>query len=142
MTALCLAAVAALLFTPDEDAAKKEQEKWQGTWTLKSVENNGAKMPEGRLAGFGYRMTVTGDRYVHTVKGMNIRDVAFTLDPTAKPKTIDTRDKDNKTEKGIYELDGDTLRVCLAEEGKDRPTEFSAKEGTRCSLMVFKREKK
>jgi uncharacterized protein (TIGR03067 family) len=42
---------------------------------------------------------------------------------------------------GIYELDGDTLRVCLPEPGtgKERPTEFSGKQGR--SLTIYERRK-
>jgi hypothetical protein len=40
--------------------------------------------------------------------------------------------------KGIYELNGDTLKSCVASPGKERPTEFSAKAGSGHTLRVFK----
>jgi hypothetical protein len=41
----------------------------------------------------------------------------------------------------IYELDGDTLRICFAMPDRPvRPTEFSAGKGSVRALSVFKRE--
>ena len=64
-----------------------------------------------------------------------------------KPKTQDfsqTSEGENKgkTTLGIYEIDGDTLKTCSAEPGKDRPTEFSTNPGSGHFLRVFKKERK
>jgi hypothetical protein len=40
----------------------------------------------------------------------------------------------------IYELDGDTLKVCLGDKGIARPTEFKSAE--KVIVMTFKRMKK
>lgn len=53
------------------------------------------------------------------------------LDPAKKPKEIDFRsadDKDKDVVKGIYELDGDDLKLCLAFK-TERPTKFAAQKG-------------
>jgi uncharacterized protein (TIGR03067 family) len=69
----------------------------------------------------------------------------FVLDPGKKPKTIDIKftegpEKGN-TSLGIYELDGDTLKICLTITAKDRPTEFAAKAKSGHGFEVLKREK-
>ena len=65
--------------------------------------------------------------------------------PASASKEIDIMDetgmKNDKTKLGIYELDGDTYKFCLAPAGKPRPTEFTSKEGSGHSLGVSKREK-
>jgi uncharacterized protein (TIGR03067 family) len=74
----------------------------------------------------------------------------YKLDENKKPKTIDLtaggRDGSGKKPDdvlpGIYELDGDSLKICLGLPGKDRPTEPSAKEGAKQTLYTYKREKK
>jgi hypothetical protein len=43
---------------------------------------------------------------------------------------------------GIYEIDGDTLRVCFDPEGKKRPTEFKSASGSQTFVNVHKRAKK
>jgi uncharacterized protein (TIGR03067 family) len=69
-----------------------------------------------------------------------------TLDPTKKPKASDLTltEGENKEKRGvaIYELTGDTFRLCAARPGEKRPTEFSAKAGSGQMLIVYKREKK
>ena len=41
----------------------------------------------------------------------------------------------------IYELDGDTFRVCIAAVGKDRPSEFKAEADSQQTLIVYERVK-
>ena len=43
---------------------------------------------------------------------------------------------------GIYEISGDTLKVCFDPEGKKRPTEFKTEAGAPTVLVVHKRVKK
>ena len=87
------------------------------------------------------RVTFKGDEAgISNFQGKAIRGT-FRLDPTQQPKQIDVEVKIDVglpvvvpagTMKGIYELDGDTLRVCLlwkAAGGKDRPTDFKGATG-------------
>jgi len=46
-----------------------------------------------------------------------------------------------RTLKGIYTLDGDTLKICLTEKG-DRPKEFKLDADSKAALMTLKRDKK
>ena len=68
------------------------------------------------------------------------------LDPSKSPKTIDVMMteglKKGAVMLGIYEIDGDTLRVCFDEEGKKRPTEFKSPAGSQTFVNVHKRAKK
>jgi len=65
----------------------------------------------------------------------------YKLDPTAKPKALDLTEIGGNSAPAIYELDGDTLRICLAEgPNAVRPTEFKA-TGKRVAVVTFKREK-
>jgi uncharacterized protein (TIGR03067 family) len=68
----------------------------------------------------------------------------FTVDPARKPHAIDFRLEGgegwlriNGTYKGIYELDGDSLKLCVG-SGDERPTKFSDKGA---ALVVLKRQK-
>jgi uncharacterized protein (TIGR03067 family) len=68
-----------------------------------------------------------------------------TIDPTKTPKTIDFKPTEGadagKTFLGIYEIGGETRRLCYAEAGRDRPAEFFAKSGSGHVLVTFMREK-
>jgi uncharacterized protein (TIGR03067 family) len=65
--------------------------------------------------------------------------------PSAHPKTIDVTftegPEKGKSSYGIYELEGDTYRVCIGLTGKPRPTDFASTPGSGHVLEVLKREK-
>ena len=46
-----------------------------------------------------------------------------------------------KTFPAIYELKGDTLRICYDLSGAKRPTEFKSIAGTRLYLVTYNRKK-
>ncbi len=68
----------------------------------------------------------------------------YTVDPTKKPKAIDYTMTEGttkgKTHLGIYEVNGDMVKFCFAAPDQDRPTEFTAKEGSGWTLSVWKRD--
>src|SRR5262249_43022624 len=65
------------------------------------------------------------------------------LDPAAKPAEIDAKfgEHDYSKWKGIYKLDKDTLTICVADPGADRPKEFTAGKEVKAMLLTFKRDK-
>jgi uncharacterized protein (TIGR03067 family) len=129
----------------DEKAhVEKEVRKFQGAWTIESSETGGKKLPAGDLKGL--IVTFEGDK--HTVKkGDEVVQVGTQkLDPSQSPKAIDVimTEGPNKgaVMLGIYEIDGDTLKVCFDPNGKKRPTEFKSAPGSENFVNVHKRVKK
>jgi uncharacterized protein (TIGR03067 family) len=139
---LCLTA---LLPAPDTavDEAKKELERIQGTWVATRIEINGRPTNLG-----GSKLICTGDQYVQMAGDQEVVERGtHKLDPTKKPKhmdiTITGGEQKGLTQLGIYELEGDTLKMCVSEAGsKERPKDFSTKPGTGQIFVTFKREKK
>ncbi len=123
-----------------DDAVQKEQANFNGTWQLVSAEKDGKKTPEDVVKKI-HVVIKDGKHTVYFGDDVLAKDVQFTVDPTKTPKRVTDTLKDGQKINGIYELNGDTLKSCVAEAGKDFPTEFSAKEGTGQSLRVFKRVK-
>jgi uncharacterized protein (TIGR03067 family) len=129
----------------DEKAdLEKEVRKFKGTWTIESSETGGKKLPADELKGF--IVTFDGDK--HTVKkGDEVIQVGTQeLDPSKSPKTITVTMTEGPNKGtvmlGIYEFDGDTLKVCFDPEGKKRPTEFKSAPGSPNFVNVHKRVKK
>jgi uncharacterized protein (TIGR03067 family) len=125
------------------DPSAKERARLQGAWTVVSHEANGKKSKAATIA--GWKLTVSGDRMT-TRDGTELLDEStFRLRPAATPRGIDLKltagpDK-GKQVKGIYKLDGDSLTICVAEPGKERPKAFKTSEGSGHMLFVFKRAK-
>jgi len=67
------------------------------------------------------------------------------LDPSTTPKCVDIvitgGDQKDAVLEGIYELQGDTLKICAKVIGKERPGQFTSPEGSNIVLVVLKREK-
>lgn len=127
----------------DKADVEKELKKFQGTWTVESVEAGGKKLPADLFKG----MTVTfeGDKYSVKMGDMVIQAATLKLDPSPSPKTFDSKVTDgpnNGVILGIYEISGDTLKECFDPEGKKRPTEFKTADGSQTTLVVLKRVKK
>jgi uncharacterized protein (TIGR03067 family) len=127
-----------------EEAVQKELEALKGIWAVVSAERDGKKLSDEQLKDVTLRYDGSGN--VSVRKGeMLLFDGTIRIDPTKKPKTLDATQTSEgpdkgKTFLGIYELQGDTLKVCsAAPAGKDRPTEFSSRPGSGHFLRVYKR---
>ena len=131
----------ALLFP--KAAQADDLKNMEGTWKVESAEAGGKKVESENLKEIVVK--ITGDRY--EVKAKDKVDAGtLKLDEMQKPKSMDATDTEGldagKVVKAIYELSGDTLRVCYAIEGTERPTEFATKEGSPILMLTYKREKK
>jgi uncharacterized protein (TIGR03067 family) len=143
-TLLLLTAVLLVAADKPADANKQDLEKMQGDWGVASQVSDGKKVTDDEAQTL-FR-TVKGDTYTLCFYDKPIVKGTFTLDATAKPKTIDARPagsaKDAPPLLGIYEIEGDTYRLCFAPAGKERPKDFACKAGSGHTLTVWKREKK
>jgi uncharacterized protein (TIGR03067 family) len=132
--------------------AKADLEKLQGVWVVTAIEEGGESTTAKDLPA-AITVTFKGDKMVMdgplaAPKGEKPVKPEFTvkLDPSQKPKAIDTvalgGKFKGKTGKGIYQLDGDELKLCLPnQESKDRPTEFKSLAGSDLVVMTLKRSK-
>ena len=129
---------------PPADAVMKELALLDGEWAMVSGERDGQALPEEYVK-TATRVAKGGESTV-TIAGMVVMKSKYTIDPTKKPKAIDFEATEGeaagKKIQGIYELEGDTLKFCLAPSDKDRPTDFTAKEGSGRTVSVWKRAKK
>jgi uncharacterized protein (TIGR03067 family) len=138
--------VVGLLIAADDAKSdnKKDMEKMQGEWTMASGERNGQAIPDEFLQSL--KRTIKGDQYTVKQGDDVINGGSYTIDATKSPKTIDLKVTEGQaagqTMHGIYELQGDTMKICYASPGKPRPTEFTAKEGSEQILATWKHAKK
>lgn len=112
--------------------------KLQGTWTVVELEADGAKMPYA-----GSKIVLSGQKFTTIAMGNDFKGTVE-FDASKKPKTFDllftAGPHQGKKALGIYELDGDTWRICLAFAGiKTRPKAFATTPGSGFALETLKR---
>ena len=138
---ICMATILFVAAAWSQDAAD-ERKSLQGTWLPTAAELSENPFDEATLKTM--KLVVEGDKYTVTV-GKAIDKGTIKIDPAAKPKTMDIIGTDGpnkgKTFLTIYELNGDTLRVCYDLTGKVRPSEFKTKKGELLFLATYKRTK-
>ena len=111
----------------------------QGTWVFQSL--NGQAPGEGAPE---MSLTFSEGKYHQTMGGEVNERGTFKVDTTKKPMTIDLTIVEGsdagKTQPGIFEVTGDTLRAHFALPGeKTRPTDMKPTEG---SLFLVAKKKK
>jgi uncharacterized protein (TIGR03067 family) len=126
---------------PADDA----QKRLQGTWTAAKAERDGKAVGDVT----GHRLSFTGNRFrIRSKDGKSLYEGMFRVDSSAKPSAIDfehTRaELKGKAWKGIYALDGDTLKICdnAPDLNKSRPATFAAQAGSGYILITFRRAKR
>ena len=119
-----------------------ERKKLAGTWTPTAAELSGEPFPEEVRKTI--KLVLAGDKYT-TMVGKTTDMGTFKLYPAKTPKAMDIIGGEGpnkgKTFLAIYELKGDTLRVCYDLLGKNRPTEFATKKGTPLFFVTYRRMK-
>ena len=69
----------------------------------------------------------------------------YTIDSNTKPKSMSVTGTEGpnigKTFPAIYELKGDTLRICYDLSGEKHPTEFKSVAATKLYLVTYNRKK-
>ena len=120
--------------------AKKELDQLQGEWTMHSREVNGKPS-----ANTNWKLTIKGDQWTVTRPDGDNAAVQATikLDPSKNSKEIDLTSKGDRSMRGIYRLEGDTLTFCRPgpSQNAERPKEFKTTDSPN-EIIVWKRTQK
>jgi RNA polymerase sigma factor (sigma-70 family) len=131
--------------------ARDDRAALQGKWQVAAVESGGRDVTRPRKE----EWVVQGDKIgVHAEGGSVMASLSvFGVDPAKNPKEININAHpvgvslgDADITKGIYTLDGDVWRICLAgvpllAGNAERPKEMAAKQGSPAVLITLKRIK-
>lgn len=112
----------------------------QGTWRVTALEVNGAAPPRTQLASSS--IVIKGTRFTATGPG-SLYEGEMTIDANAQPKRLSVameKGAELRTNHAIYEIKGDTLRICLNVNGDPAPKAFATKQGDGCALETLVRE--
>jgi uncharacterized protein (TIGR03067 family) len=123
-------------------AINEELKRFKATWRFVEIEVGGQKVPP---KAFERDTLVLKGKLFSSFVGGRLVHGEFKIDPLAKPKTIDIIFTEGPgkghSQKGIYELDGDTQKICIAMPDQPRPTEFATKPESGHILEILQREK-
>jgi uncharacterized protein (TIGR03067 family) len=130
---------------PKAEAPAKEDKALLGKWTVTSAEMMGEKNADM----VGATMEFTAEKLTFKAKDDDAKSASYKLDTKASPKQIDVnplnddgKPLEDKMMTLIYEVDGDTLRLCGPDRpGEARPKTFESKKDPGTVLLVLKRAK-
>jgi uncharacterized protein (TIGR03067 family) len=136
VTVVLSTTVAAAAFARTQDAVPKEMQPLQGTWVMTQL--NGDPTP-GDTA-----LVIVGSKYSETVEGTTDETGLFKVDASKTPMTVDLIIQEGndagKTQLGIVEVKGDTMRLLLNAAGATvRPTSLEKADG---ELFIVAQRKK
>jgi uncharacterized protein (TIGR03067 family) len=142
LTAVGLLFVVACAASAREEPKKATPpEALKGEWKINSYEHTGAKLEIDPVKS---RAAFEGDKFTLrlSIGGEEKTAVStFTADEKADPKALDVSPPDRKfVAKAIWKIEKDTLTICFAVGGDERPKDFKPSKET--SVLVLERVKK
>jgi len=113
--------------------------KLEGAWTVVTLEVDGREMPAGDA-----QIVVKGSRFTTTGMGAVYRGT-LRVDTKVTPHTLDmvftAGPEKGNTNRGIFEFDRDSWKLCLNMTGGARPSSFATKPGSGLALETLQRLK-
>jgi uncharacterized protein (TIGR03067 family) len=123
--------------TPGEPLAAEGENELVGEWEMQAAFQEGHSL-DAAMVKTGHR--VTSATHTTTYFGKQVfMKAAYTTDASRNPKTIDLVLASGKTQLGIYEVQGDIMKICFTKPGCPRPTDFQSNPGDRRTSAVWKR---
>jgi uncharacterized protein (TIGR03067 family) len=119
-------------------SASAELAPLQGEWAPVEVVVNGEKAPDERLTNL--KLKIKGNQYTLEM-GDGTSQGSFKLKEGTSPKTMDVTTDSGDELTALYEISGDTLKICYGMGGADRPTELKSTAGSNHVLTIYKRKK-
>ena len=115
--------------------------EFEGEWRMVSAVFNGAPM-EASMTQWVKRV-FEGDQTTVIAGPQIMLKAVFSIDASQSPKVMDYQNlagsHKGKAQLGIYEFDGDLLKICMAAPGAERPQQLESTKGDGRALTVWTR---
>jgi uncharacterized protein (TIGR03067 family) len=152
LTAFALPALLVAAPVPKDKEKQKDEDAIQGTWKIDKFDLGGGPgaPPQAELDKIQFVFGKDGMLKVAGGPGGEEMTGSHKLDPAAKVKTIDmtvnppkgVNDGKPETMLGLYELEGDTLKLCITNgPNKNRPEEIKPDGKAGVAVITFSRVK-
>ena len=135
---LSMVALAMTFAVPDRPAPdppiRNNPALLDGVWAVVAYEYDGGRHTPEQLSAYPNLIVKAGTyRWSNAESGGQMK-----IDSTKSPPTVDYTSPEG-VHLGIFEIQGDTFRDCMARPGKERPREFTVPPGSGHVLMVYRR---
>jgi uncharacterized protein (TIGR03067 family) len=140
--ALGIALLFPAVLLPAEDRPAAQDRALEGMWAAVSFIHEGKEEPQapGKIL-----LTFRGSAMTLEVGGTTLR-ATVRADAGKTPQEIDMTYENGpdkgKTIRGVYEVKGDTLRICHGDATKPRPAGIASKQGSGYNVGNWKRVRK
>ena len=111
----------------------------EGKWAMASCVSSGQPLP-AEVVKHGQRVA-RDNQITVTMMGQVMLQARYSVTKTTKPKSIDYELKGGLRQFGIYEFDGELLKVNFGLPGQERPADFSSAAGDGRTLTTWRRLK-
>ncbi len=131
--------------TTDDQTAKREQEKLQGTWHAVAVVFGGKVHEKVRKDADVMlqqtKLIFEGDKIQISGSPSEGKPTAFKLNAQANPKQLEVMIGEGKSIKALYALEGGVLLFRFDEGNDARPTSLAVGEDSAGGLLIFQRQR-
>ena len=109
-----------------------------GEWRVTAITASGKPVDAERVAGLKLTYRFAGTSLMVNRPGKPVQPWSYSLDSGATPKRIATKLlSDGSTANGIYDVDGNKLRLCLDVDGGPYPATFESALGSAVDLLTL-----
>lgn len=139
---LCASLAVATSITTFASDKPDDAKAIEGKWKPVKAELSGQPMTEAVLKTISLKMD---NGHYEVFVGERPDRGTYTLDSSTKPKSITVVGTEGPNQgrsfPAIFELEGDTLRICYDLSGQKRPIEFKSVAQTKLYLVTYHRAK-
>jgi uncharacterized protein (TIGR03067 family) len=125
-----------------QHAPSDEARRLRGVWSYSLVEVEGVRQPDAPFE--SHKLVISEDGRYSILQGRRITRGWMKVDPNQNPGHYDLEVSEGpaagRSYRGIYQLAGDRLILCLPLRGEERPTAFLTSPGSGLLLFEFRRE--
>jgi uncharacterized protein (TIGR03067 family) len=140
---LALIASGTALAAPVPNKSARDAKELPGVWAAERWGDDGVMTSKNEVR-FAPRVEV-GEASLTIQRGPLSYPMRYTLDASRTPPHIDMVFTDGpnqgKTVKGVYELKGDALKLCVSPPDGDRPAALASRKGETWELFELVRKK-
>lgn len=143
---VCWSLMSLILVGQSLSAQEKNPEltRFQGHWEVIELAEDGKVIPKEAIKEWlpsGGKLEIVDNAIIFRSPDDGKKHVKlFSIDATQSPKGVEIITKEGKDAWGIFRFDDNQLVICMSDPEGKRPTEFSAKAGSKHLLMTLERQ--